>query len=71
MSRLEGRLMKLEKVGGYVQPLVISFIEGEKTKAEAVAAWEAVNGPVGNREPMFIIYQAVSPSDNSPTKVRS
>jgi hypothetical protein len=71
MSRLEGRLMKLEKVGGYVQPLVISYIEGEKTEAEAVAEWEAVNGPVGNREPMFIIYRPVSPSDNPRPKGRS
>lgn len=59
MSRLEGRLMKLEKVGGYIQPLVISYIEGENSEAEAVAEWEAVNGPVGNRELMFIIYQPV------------
>ena len=51
-------------MGTYVHPPVIPYIEGEKTEAEAVAEWEAVNGPVGNREPIFIIYQFVSPSDN-------
>lgn len=55
--------MELEKTNEPVQPLVISYIEGAKTEAEAVAEWEAANDPIGNREPMFIIYKLVSPPD--------
>lgn len=71
MSRLEGRLMKLEQKSMAVQPPVILYIAGETTEAEGVAEWEAVNGPVGTREPIFIIYQPVSPSDNPRPKGRS
>ena len=49
--RLNQRLEKLEKTNGPVQPLVISYIESEKTEVDAVAGWEAVNGLIGNPEP--------------------
>lgn len=59
MSKFMTRLEKLEKENAPVQPLVISYIEGEKTREEAINEWEAVNGPIGNREPLFIIRQFV------------
>jgi hypothetical protein len=62
---LKRRLEKLEKAIGPVQQPVIVYREDEKSKAEALAEWEAENGPIGDREPMFVIIQIISPSDNA------
>ncbi len=64
MSRLKNRVEKLEHRAGTSEKdsPVIGYIydhrDGEegaaKAQAEAVAIWEAKNGPLGNREPFFI-----------------
>ena len=62
---LKQRLEKLEKAIGPVKQPVIVYREDEKTQAEALAEWETENGPIGDREPMFIITQIVSPPGNA------
>lgn len=51
---LKQRLEKLEKerLAG-PQPTIV-WIEGEKSEAEAIAEWEAENGPLFNREPLVV-----------------
>ena len=71
MNRLENRVEKLEAsagVGDKDSP-VIGYMyhqadgeEGAATaQANAVAAWEVENGPLGDREPFFIQRCIVSP----------
>ncbi len=51
---LKQRVEKLEKANNSgTQPLIV-YREGEKTEAEAIAEWEAENGPLFNREPMVV-----------------
>ena len=49
---LKHRIEKLEKRGGRDVPPFIVFIKGQKTEAEAIAEWEAFNGPLDNRKPL-------------------
>ena len=48
---LKHRIEKLEKRGGRDVPPFIVFIKGQKTEAEAIAEWEAINGPLGSQKP--------------------
>ena len=48
---LKHRIEKLEKRGGKGVPPFIIFIKGQKTEAEAIAEWEAINGPLGSQKP--------------------
>ena len=41
---LKHRIEKLERRGGRDVPPFIVFIKGQKTEAEAIAEWEAING---------------------------
>ena len=62
---LKQRLEKLErKVGRGHQPIIV-YRDGEKSEAEAVEDWEADNGPVGNREPVFVVLRFIAPSDHA------
>ncbi len=51
---LKQRMVKLEKANCSGTHPTIVFYEGEKTEAEAIAEWEAENGPLFNREPMVV-----------------
>jgi len=60
---LKRRIEKLEmQSGDYDRPWIIC-IEGQKTESEAIAEWEAENGPLGNRKPeiMCVKFVSVSP----------
>ena len=59
MSKFVTRLEKLEKANVDNHPPVILCYGGEGAKAEAVAEWEAKNGPIGDREPMYVIFEYV------------
>lgn len=71
MSRIETRVEKLEQragVGEKDSPVIRYVCNQEDAeegaaaaRAEAVAAWEAENGPLGDREPFFIVRCLVSP----------
>ena len=71
MSQLENRVGKLEQRAGVGENdwPVIRYMchqgggeeEAAKARVEAVAAWEAENGSLGDREPFFIERCFVSP----------
>ncbi len=65
---LTRRLAKLEKKVGRGQQPVIVYRDGEKSQAQAIEDWEMDNGPVGNREPMFVVLRYISPSDDAATE---
>ena len=79
MNGLENRVKKLEKRAGIGKgdSPVITYLcherdgeEGAATaQAEAVAVWEAENGPLGDREPFFIHVKFVSPPASAPPAV--
>ncbi|MEE2698760.1 MAG: hypothetical protein VX923_03590 [Pseudomonadota bacterium] len=37
--------------------------KGEESEAEAIAKWEAENGPLDGRHPLIVRFCAVSPFD--------
>ena len=62
---LKHRVEKLEtQKGNYDKPR-ITYLYHEKTEAEAVAEWEAENGPLGDREPDIFCVEFVSVSPPS------
>ncbi len=64
---LKHRLAKLEKKVGRGQQPVIVYRDGEKSEAQAIEDWEIDNGPVGKREPMFVVLRFIAPSDGTAT----
>ncbi|MBL6948937.1 MAG: hypothetical protein ISR51_09715 [Rhodospirillales bacterium] len=68
--RISQRIEKLEERSGKQDdrfpPVVIFDFNGAKSEAEAIAEWEAENGPLGKRDPLIIHFCAVSPEDVKP-----
>ena len=58
---LKHRIEKLERRGGRDVPPFIVFIKGEKIEAEAIAEWEAINGPIGSQKPEVCRMNFLSP----------
>ena len=58
---LKHRIEKRERGGGRDVPPFIVFIKGQKTEAEAIAEWEAINGPLGSQKPEAYRINFVSP----------
>ena len=81
MNRLESRVRKIEARAGAKDrdnPFIIYYYhesdseEDEATaRSEAVAKWEAQNGPLGDREPSFIAVCFVSPKEPLPAPAQS
>jgi len=79
MNGLENRVKKLEKradIGKGHLPAIVYFyddVDSEEVaataKADAVTAWEAENGQLGNRKPLFIGVRFVSPPALEPPDV--
>ena len=65
--RLNKRIEKLEKQSGKQDdrspPVIVLDFKGEESEAEAIAKWEAENGPLDGRHPLIVRFCAVSPYD--------
>ena len=65
--RLNKRIEKLEKQSGKKDdrflPVIVLDFKGEESEAEAIAKWEAENGPLDGRHPLIVRFCAVSPYD--------
>ena len=46
MTRVTGRIEKLEEAAGFVAPVVVVWCENDEPEADAIAIHEAKNGPI-------------------------
>lgn len=63
MSRLNARIAKLEAAAGLMttlRPMVLIGRYAGMTEDDAVARWEATNGPVGDRDIVMLCGAAAS-----------